>query len=238
MSKALSLDLRVQILEVTTEGLSHHAAAARFGVSAASVSRWRRRAHVEGDTRPRALGGERRSGRIEAHRALILDVPAETSDSTIKELRRLLTGRGLDFGYGTIQGFLIRHQMTREKKTGHASERDLPDALEHRQVWQASQTALKGRRLRMSQPYSHWKTSTFVAGLTLGGMIAPFVRDGPINRPASRPMSRGCWLPNRERATSSSWTICPATRGIGAGKRSGQPVPSSCPSRPTALTST
>ena len=34
----------------------------------------------------------------------------------------------------------------------------------------------------MSQPHGHWKTSTFVAGLTPGGMIAPFVLDGPINR--------------------------------------------------------
>ena len=33
----------------------------------------------------------------------------------------------------------------------------------------------------LTTPYSHWKTSTFVAGLTLRGMIAPFVLDGPIN---------------------------------------------------------
>ncbi len=207
MSQALSLDLRVRVLEAVAEGLSHRAAAARFGVSAASVSRWRRRAHVEGDPRPRALGGDRRSGRIEAHRTLILGVLAETPDSTIEELRRLLARRGLDFGYGTIQRFLIRHQMTRKKKTGHASEQDRPDVLDRRQAWREKQTALdatrlvfidetwaktnmtrshgralKGQRLRMGQPHSHWKTSTFVAGLTLGGMIAPFVLDGPINR--------------------------------------------------------
>ena len=29
---------------------------------------------------------------------------------------------------------------------------------------------------------AHWKTTTFVAGLTTRGMIAPFVLDGPINR--------------------------------------------------------
>ena len=33
-------------------------------------------------------------------------------------------------------------------------------------------------------PHGHWKTTTFVAGLSLGGMIAPFVLDGPINRDA------------------------------------------------------
>ena len=34
----------------------------------------------------------------------------------------------------------------------------------------------------MGFPYGHWKTTTFVAGLTLGGMIAPCVLSGPINR--------------------------------------------------------
>ena len=64
----------------------------------------------------------------------------------------------------------------------------------------------------MGRPYSHWKTSTFVAGLTLRGMIVPFVLDGPINRLASRPMSRRCWSPSSAQATSSSWTTSPATR--------------------------
>ena len=33
-------------------------------------------------------------------------------------------------------------------------------------------------------PHGHWKTTTFVAGLRLTGMVAPFVLDGPINRQA------------------------------------------------------
>ena len=41
MSKALSLDLRSRVLAAVAGGLSHRAAAERFGVSAASVSRWR-----------------------------------------------------------------------------------------------------------------------------------------------------------------------------------------------------
>ena len=36
----------------------------------------------------------------------------------------------------------------------------------------------------MGFPHGHWKTTTFVAGLTCHGMIAPFVLDGPINRVA------------------------------------------------------
>lgn len=42
--------------------------------------------------------------------------------------------------------------------------------------------APRGQRLRVGIPHGHWKTTTFTAGLTLRGMIAPFVLDGPINR--------------------------------------------------------
>ena len=209
MSRALSLDLRVRVVAAVAAGLSHRAAASRFGVSAASVSRWRRRARLEGDLGPRAVGGDRRSDRIEAHSGLILGVLSETPDITIEELRGLLAGRGLAFGYGTVQRFLIRHNMTRKKKTGHASEQDRPDVLARRQAWCDGQNGLdaarlvfidetwaktnmartygrapRGQRLRMGQPHGHWKTSTFVAGLTVRGVIAPFLLDRPINRVA------------------------------------------------------
>jgi transposase len=44
--------------------------------------------------------------------------------------------------------------------------------------------APRGQRLRMSVPFGHWKTTTFVAGLTARGLVAPWVLDGAINRDA------------------------------------------------------
>ena len=44
--------------------------------------------------------------------------------------------------------------------------------------------APKGQRRRAGIPHGHWKTTTFVAGLRLEGMVAPMVLDGPINRDA------------------------------------------------------
>jgi transposase len=44
--------------------------------------------------------------------------------------------------------------------------------------------APKGERLRAGVPHGHWKTTTFVAGLRVDGIAAPFVFDGPINRDA------------------------------------------------------
>ena len=42
MSRALSVDLRVRVLGAVLAGATHREAADRFGVSAASVSRWRK----------------------------------------------------------------------------------------------------------------------------------------------------------------------------------------------------
>lgn len=116
MSKALSLDLRVRVLAAVTAGASHREAGERFGVSAASVSRWRTRERQQGDVRPKALGGDRRSGRIETHKETILAMLKETPDAAIEELRRSLAQEGLVFGEGTIRRFLVRHGITRKKR--------------------------------------------------------------------------------------------------------------------------
>jgi transposase len=42
--------------------------------------------------------------------------------------------------------------------------------------------ALAGERLRAAVPYGQWKTTTFIAGLRIDGLVAPCVLDGPVNR--------------------------------------------------------
>lgn len=41
--------------------------------------------------------------------------------------------------------------------------------------------AKRGQRCIAAVPHGHWKTITFVGGLTLGGMIAPMMLDGPMD---------------------------------------------------------
>ena len=53
-------------------GMSRNAAAKRFGVSIASAVRWVARFKAKGEISPSPTGGDRRSGRIEAHRAYLL----------------------------------------------------------------------------------------------------------------------------------------------------------------------
>jgi transposase len=126
MSKALSVDLRTRVLAAVAAGASHRTAAARFGVSAASVSRWRALERRQGDVRPGPLGGDRRSGRIEAQAALILALLAETPDITVEELRAALGERGHAFGYGTLQRFFARHRITRKKRPRTPASRIVP----------------------------------------------------------------------------------------------------------------
>ncbi|MEM9431412.1 MAG: helix-turn-helix domain-containing protein, partial [Pseudomonadota bacterium] len=75
MSKALSLDLRIRVLKAVSDRAGHPEAAARFGVGAASVGRWRRR---RGDVRRGPLGGDRRSARLEARSGPIEATPDAT----------------------------------------------------------------------------------------------------------------------------------------------------------------
>ena len=99
MSKALSLDLRTRVLAAIGGGLWCRQAAQRFGVSASSAIRWRALERTQGDARPKALGGDRRSGRVEERAGLILALVEETPDITLEELRTALAGRGLTVGF-------------------------------------------------------------------------------------------------------------------------------------------
>ena len=98
--------------------------AERFGVSAASVSRWRTLEREKGDLRPGSLGGDRRSGRVEAQAELILALLAETPDITVEELRLALGERA--FGYGTLRRFFVRRRITRKKRPRTPASRTVP----------------------------------------------------------------------------------------------------------------
>jgi transposase len=126
MAKPLSMDLRERVLGAVAEGLSGRQTANRFGVSASSVSRWRGRLREQGDARPKAQGGDRKSHRIDAHAATILALLAETPDITIEELRSSLGEKGLVFGFGTIRRFFTRHTITRKKRPPMPRSRIVP----------------------------------------------------------------------------------------------------------------
>src|SRR5208283_5501921 len=131
---------------------------------------------------------------------------------TIMELRDKIKERhGLGFGYGRAWRFLARHDITRKKKTGHASEQEREDVAAARQAWFEGQLDLdplklvfidetsistnmarrfgwapRGERCRASIPFGHWKTRTFVAGLRVDRIDAPMTIDGALDGDAFR----------------------------------------------------
>ena len=116
MARALSIDLRKRVLAAVDGGMSCRKAADRFGVSASSAIRWHDRRRREGDFAPKALGGDRRSGRIEAYAALILSLVNEKPDMTLAELQAQLTEKGVWAGLSTLWRFFKRRGITRKKR--------------------------------------------------------------------------------------------------------------------------
>jgi transposase len=89
----LSDDLRERVVEaVVLGGLSRNQAAARFKVSIASAVRWVKRFNTTGENSPAPSGGDRRSGRIEAHRDYLLGLVRRSPDLTLLEIQERLIG--------------------------------------------------------------------------------------------------------------------------------------------------
>ena len=126
MSKALSVDLRERVVAAINEGLSCRAAAVRFGVSAASAIRWRALVRRQGDARPGPLGGDRRSGRVEAYAPLILGLLERQTDITLAELRAALAERGVDVSSSTLWRFFERRRITLKKSRRTRTSRAVP----------------------------------------------------------------------------------------------------------------
>ena len=116
MAKALSLDLRSRVLAAVDGGLSCRQAAERFGVSASRAIRWNDRRRQQGDYGPKPLGGDRRSGRIEAHAGLILSLVDDKPDMTLAELRARLAEQRVAAGVSTLWRFFKRRRFTRKKR--------------------------------------------------------------------------------------------------------------------------
>ena len=116
MGKTLSEDLRVRVITAVEGGMSRNAAAARFGIAVATAVRWVRAWHETGATRAKPKGGDLRSHRIEAYRAVIFAAIKAQVDITLVELSELLAQQyGACFAPSTIWRFLDRHDITIKK---------------------------------------------------------------------------------------------------------------------------
>lgn len=115
MPSSLSIDLRERVVTAVAEGASCHAAAARFGVSVSSVSRWAARVRQEGQVAPHARGGDQRSRVIEAQAGLILATYEREPQLFLYELREALAAQGVAASTSGLSRFFARHGISRKK---------------------------------------------------------------------------------------------------------------------------
>ena len=120
MPKALPVELRDRVLTAIRSGATLREAADRFEVAIATAARWRALERRQGDAQPKPVGGNMRSGRIDAERGQILGLVEEMPGVTIRELRAALEARGLVFSYGALQRFLRRHRVRRRPRRRRA----------------------------------------------------------------------------------------------------------------------
>ena len=118
MSKPLSSDLRVRLVDAVAQGMSCRAAAGRFGVAASTAVKLVRRWRETGTIAPRPQGGDKRSDRIEAHAGEILGLIAQSVDITLSEIAtHLEREHGERFAQSVVWRFLDRHAMTFKKNS-------------------------------------------------------------------------------------------------------------------------
>ena len=114
MPSHLSVDLRERVVSAVAAGASCHQAAARFGVSVSSASRWSDRFRQEGQLAPKPSGGDHASHRIEAQADLILTIYEARPAIFLRELRDALAERGLQTSTSSLSRFFARRGITRK----------------------------------------------------------------------------------------------------------------------------
>lgn len=115
MPSPLSVDLRERVVAAVADGASCRRAAARFGVSVSSASRWCERFRLEGRVAPKPSGGASTALRIEAHADLILATCAGEPLIFLRELRDRLAEQGVSTSTSGLSRFFQRHRITRKK---------------------------------------------------------------------------------------------------------------------------
>jgi transposase len=115
MPSPLSVDLRERGVAAVAAGASCHRAAARFGVSVSSASRWSERFRQKGHVAPKPMGGDHTSKRIEAHAELILATSEQEPRLFLRALRDRLAEQGVQTSKSGLSRFFQRHRITWKK---------------------------------------------------------------------------------------------------------------------------
>jgi DDE superfamily endonuclease len=91
----------------------------------------------------------------------------------------------------------------------------IDETCTHTKMVRAYGRSPRGERLIGYAPHGHWKTITFVAGLRLRGITAPFVLEGAMNGPMFLAYVKQCLVPTLKRGDIVAMDNLPVHRVSG-----------------------
>ena len=128
MGRAMSVDLRLRVVEAIDGGLSTREAARRFAIGIATAGAWHRLWRRTGSVAPRRQGHPVRS-KLDAHETFIMALVDADKDITLTEIaerlkadRRAIASRALVWYFFDKRGVTFKKRLrTRPSRTGRTS---------------------------------------------------------------------------------------------------------------------
>ena len=201
MGKSLSLDIRERVVSLVETGHSCHEASRRLCISAASAVRIMQRRRRTGCV-AQALQGRARQSKRDVVSDFLKGQSDAAPDITMSELATVLFERHTIRATPAILSRHLTHRLNcTYKKSLFVTERRREQGRAARYEWPQRQIfidetavttkmtrlrgrSLRGARLKADAPFGHWRTQTFIAGLRVDELAAPWVLDGPTHRAA------------------------------------------------------
>ena len=211
--KPYSTDFRTKIVETkhkTNESIQQ--IAHRFQVSGSFVRKLLKRYEVKGTVEPAPHGGGKLPKLNLQQIKIVVELVEEDNDATLQQLSaRLEEKTGIKVSVPTMCRLLQRLELTRKKKTLHASEAQTERVQKLRgEYWttigevklsdlvfidetgvnlamtRRYARAKKGCRAYSQCPYNRGKNVTLIGALSSLGFLAPFTFEGWTNKEAFR----------------------------------------------------
>ena len=126
MGRPYSMDLRERAVRaVEVDGLSRHAAAARFGLGVSTVINWVRRRRETGSLQPGQMGGHK-PRKIACEHRLWLVARCRERAFTLRGLVAELGERGVVVDYRSVWDFVHAEKLSYKKRRWSPASRTVP----------------------------------------------------------------------------------------------------------------
>jgi len=225
--RAYSLDLRQRIVAAVDAAEGTLAEIAQlFQVSISCITRLLQRRRASGSLAPKPHAGGPQPKLTPHDEQRLLELLQQQPDATLTELRDRL---GVRCSIMTIARALSRHHITRKKKTRYADNRNTPKVQGQRRAFQKQLAAVDPKHLvfvdemgattKMTRTYGRalqgarvpqgipgkWESVTFLAGMRLSGVTAPFAFEGATDGPKFEAYVEEVLVPQLHRGDVVVW---------------------------------